>query len=357
MSRARANSINPSVSESAALGEVRPLLSLPGVAALVSGQDSSRHVTQSTSGQYAPPPVTLPAEAGSESVTISTSKTSNLLIIDSPKVDSIATIECGNPPALYQTTHLSRLAEIAYSRRDIEALEIIAGQLLNFSDRRSQGAGLYYRAIVAKRRGDDPRAIALLETVNSARAIQALGAIEFDAGRFEHALPLFIRAAQAAKGIDVATSLNALYQVSAIKSIAGNHGQALDDLLSLWPIVRSVIKSHPHLYFNWHNDVAFELLQVGRIQEARESLSVALTSPISASYPEYSETRAEIERCERRKIIVTVRKLKKVILTFRFCFIAKRRIITTGRLRLPVIKRTITQRVTLCARTHAPPFK
>lgn len=354
MNKARANSITPGVNSVAAPGEVRPLLFLPGVAALVSGQDSSTHVTQSTTGQYAPPPVTLPAEAGSESATISTSKTSNLLIIETSRVDSIAK---GDPRALYQKTHLLRLAEFAYSRRDLAALECIAAQLLNFPDAQARRAGLYYLAIVAKRRGDDGRAIELLESAgNAPRIIQALGAVEFDAGRHEQALPLFIRAARAARGLDVATSLNALFQVSAIRSIAGDHKEALADLLSLWPVVRTVRATHPHLYFNWHNDCAVELLELGRVEQARESLSVALASPVAGNYHEYRETRAEIERCERKKIIVAVRSLPKVVRAFRVCYV-RRRVLTSRRIYLPVVTRTILERVTVCARTHAPPLK
>ena len=321
---------------------------------LAAPQVSSMHVTQSTSLHATPPPVTRPADTGADSATSNITTTSNLLIIVTSQIDSIAS---GDPRAFYQKSTLLKLAEVAYSKRDLVALECIAVQFLRLPDKQSLRAGLYYLAIVAKRSGDERRAISLLESVgNTPRAIQALGAVEFDAGRFEAALPLFIRAAQAARGTDVATSLNALFQVSAIKSIAGDHSQALDDLLALWPVVRSVIKTHPHLYFNWHNDTAFELLQLGKIQEARKALAVAAASPAVANYPEYRETRAEIERYERRKIIVAVRSLPKVITAFRFCYV-RRRVLTSGRLRLPVISRTILRRVTACIRIHAPPFR
>ena len=317
-------------------------------------QDSSMHVMQSTLSQYTPPPVTRPANAGSDSAT-SNIVTANNLFIETSKGNSIATK--GNPQSLY---HLLRLAEFAYSRRDLVALACVSEQLLSLPDEQAKSAGFYYSAIVAKRSGQEQRAISLLESVGNdsfirARAIQTLGAIEFDAGRHEQALPLFIEAAREARGVDVATSLNALFQVSSIKSIAGNHQQALDDLLSLWPVVRSVVKSHPHLYSNWHNDCAVELLELGRVEDARASLSVALASPVAENYQEYRETRDSIERYERKKIIVAVRSLPKTIKAFRFCYV-RRRVLTSGRLRLPVIAHTILERVTLCARTHAPPF-
>ena len=352
MSKARANNIKPaddgifkSPSSSDAL-----LLTAPQV--------SSIQVMQSTSLHAAPPPVTRPANAGSESAASKTTTASNLLINVPLQVDSIATIECSNPRSLY---HWLRFAEIAYSRRDLVALKQIAAHLLILPDSQAQSAGLYYLAIVAKRSGQERRAISLLESISNdsfirARAIQTLGAIEFDAGRHEQALPLFIEAARQAKGIDVATSLNALFQVSSIKSIAGDHQQSLDDLLSLWPVVRSVVRTHPHLYFNWHNDCAVELLELGRVEQAREASAVALASPVSRNYQEYSETRDSIERYEQKKIIVTVRSLPKSVITFRLSFLASRRVLTSRRLRLPVIGHTILERIIACIRAHAPPL-
>ena len=343
MNKARANNITPA-------GSAALLLATP--------HDSSIQVTQSTLSQYAPPPVTRPANAGSDSATSNTITANSFLIIDSTfQSDSIAANS--DPQALYQ---LLRLAEIAYSRRDLLALEHISAQLLGLQDEHAQSAGLYYSAIVAKRSGQERRAISLLESISNdssirARAIQTLGAIEFDSGRHDAALPLFIEAASQARGVDVATSLNALYQVSAIKSIAGDHRQALDDLLALWPVVRSVVKTHPHLYSNWHNDCAVELLELGRIEDARASLSVALASPVAKNYQEYKETRAEIERYERKRIIVAVRWLPKSVITFRLSFLASRRVLTNHRLRLMTGNRTILERVIVCARTHAPPLK
>ena len=332
---------------------------LPEVAALEPTQDSSIHVTQSTLSHAAPPPVTRPANAGSDSATSNIITASNLFIDHSPKSNSIAV---GDLNAFYQKSTLLKLAEVAYSKRDLLALEHIAAQLLSLPNEQAKSAGLYYAAIVAKRSGQERRAISLLESIGSdsfirAKAIQTLGAIEFDAGRHEAALPLFLQAAREARGVDIATSLNALYQVSAIKSIAGDHRQALDDLLSLWPVVRSVVKTHPHLYANWHNDCAFELLRLGRVEDAKASLSVALASPVAGNYQEYRETQSEIERYERKKIIVAVRSLPKSVRVFRFCYINKRRVLTNQRLRLPVIGRTILGRVTACIRTHAPPLK
>lgn len=112
----------------------------------------------------------------------------------------------------------------------MDALQEIAEKLLNCPDSETHRAGLYYSAMVAKRRGEEWRAIELLSQISTPRAIQTLGAIEFEAGRYDAALPLFIRAAQAAKGNDLATGLSAMNQVSFIKSIAGEHQKALDDL-------------------------------------------------------------------------------------------------------------------------------
>jgi hypothetical protein len=79
--------------------------------------------------------------------------------------------------------------------------------------------------------------------------------------------------------------------------------------------------------------------------------------PGASSYPEYADTRADIERHERRKIIVAIRSLPKTAIVFRLSFLTKHRILTTHRTASLALARTITERVTISARPHAPPFK
>jgi hypothetical protein len=80
-----------------------------------------------------------------------------------------------------------------------------------------------------------------------------------------------------------------------VKSLEGDHEGALRTLETLWPVINAVAKYHPLYFYFYHNELAFELAELGRIEEAKETLSVALASPFAAAYPEWSKTRDELE--------------------------------------------------------------
>ena len=140
-------------------------------------------------------------------------------------------------------------------------------------------AALYYLAIAAKWNGRIGEARKLLESVRGpyqSRAIHALGAIYHAAGQFDEAAKYYSEAIHANQGRDVFALVNSQFQASAIKSAQGKHEQSLDDLLSLWPVVRIAAKRQPHFWYALHNEIAFELLQLGRIEEAKRAASVAV---------------------------------------------------------------------------------
>ncbi len=209
---------------------------------------------------------------------------------------------------------LIRIAELAYGRRDVATLETASQILSNLPMKAAQDAGLYYSAIAAIRRGDHDEARSILEPLTEtappiikARSIQALGAVYHYQNEYEEAARLHIEAAKAARDVDRFTLLNAFYQFAAIKSIAGDHKYALNELEGLWPIVRVVSHAHPHFFYQHHNGVAVELAAVGRINEARQAIKVAMATPISAAYPEWQETAAELaEPASAPLIAVTV---------------------------------------------------
>jgi len=81
------------------------------------------------------------------------------------------------------TGALIQFAEHAYVRRDLNALEDVSRVLMNLPIDAARQIGLYYQALVVKRRGEMDAAQMLLETVADnaplnyrARAIQGLGA-------------------------------------------------------------------------------------------------------------------------------------------------------------------------------------
>ncbi|MFY9554042.1 MAG: hypothetical protein WAV47_04900, partial [Blastocatellia bacterium] len=72
------------------------------------------------------------------------------------------------------------------------------------------------------------------------------------------------------------------------------HKGSLLDFEKLWPLVYHVAKQHPFYFYLFHNGLAVELIEAGRIEEAEAACSVALSSPFASAYPEWSETRDEI---------------------------------------------------------------
>ncbi len=266
-----------------------------------------------------------------------------------------------------RTAHLTRIAEFAYSRRDLITIELASRELLSLPFDQSQSAGLYYLAIVAIRQGRAREAQAMLEAVRGpyeARAIQALGGIHFGAGRLDEAAYVYVEAMQAGRERDAFAVFGVQGQLSAIKSIQGDHERALGDLYDLWPLARLVARQHPHVWPMLHNELAYELLQLGRVDEARQAAAVAVASPLAEKYPEWQETAREIAETQRTAIIVVVparaskQKTDHKVSMLRYHFVrprARHRVIRPTIGRVPVIC-SIIEQVATVAPIHAPPF-
>lgn len=296
--------------------------------------------------------------------------------------DSAALSIASGPPGLYsfiasaglttlaqiqtRAAQLVRVADFAYGRRDAVTLEHAGRELASLPIEQAQSAGLYYCAMAVKWQGRTSEARAMLEAVRGpyqARALNALGVMQHIAGRVEEAIRLYSEVITANAGHDAFAVINTQFQVSAIKSLNGDHSKAFDDLLSLWPVVRIAAKSHPHLWPALHNEIAYELLHLGRIGEARQAAVIAVASPIADKYPEWGETAQEVEASTSQAILVAVparplerRPQPRVI--SRFIFVesrARRRVIKPTIGRAPAI-RSIIERVAMVAPIHAPPF-
>ena len=302
--------------------------------------------------------------------------------MESSNRSSTALPMASGPPGLYifvsaglatfnqtqaRAARLARIAEFAYDRRDRVTMERAGRELASLPLEQAQNAGLYYLAIVAKWQGRTNETRAMLEAVRGpyqARAIQTLGTIHYQAGQFDEAVRFYAEAMRAGHKRDALTIFNAQGQLSAIKSAHGDHEQALDDLLSLWPIARFVARQHPHIWPVLHNELAFELLQLGRADEARQAAAVAVASPLAENYPEWHETAREIAETQRTAIIVAVparaseQKTDHKVSMIRYQFVrprARQKVIRPTIGRLPLIC-SIIERVATVAPIHAPPF-
>lgn len=212
------------------------------------------------------------------------------------------------------TTHyLIRQAEIAHGSRRLDRLEAIARQLIKLPYAEAQAAALFYFGLCARRRNSISEARFLYEQAAAcdspkfrARAIQAIGALMHESGNIAQALPLFVEAARIAQEADPLTFFNASLEVSAFKSAHGEHRQALEDLEKLYPLAKMVSFDHPHLWPLYHNEAAYESLQLGQVERAQALSRIAISSPIARAYPEWLDTNHQIVERATAPVIIVV---------------------------------------------------
>jgi tetratricopeptide (TPR) repeat protein len=166
--------------------------------------------------------------------------------------------------------------------------------------------GRYYQAIAASRIGQADEALSLLQAVADnaplvyrARAIQTLGSIHHRHGHYDEALRLSHEASLVASpenGRDPLTTLLVQLELSCIKSDMGDHRGAFADCENLSPLVHIVARQNPLYFYLYHNELAIEFAELGRLAEAEAASAIALASPFAAAYPEWSDTRDEIAK-------------------------------------------------------------
>jgi len=159
----------------------------------------------------------------------------------------------------------------------------------------------HYQALCAKRKGDHEGARRLLERVAEeatpqyrARALQVIGLTYQARGEVDAALSFYLAAGKAAIDCDPITLAGSQKMIAVVRSIHGDHKQALDDLERLFPLAQAIGKHYPAFYYEYLNGLAVELGEVGRIDEAEATCAIALASPFASAYPEFAETRDEI---------------------------------------------------------------
>ena len=201
---------------------------------------------------------------------------------------------------------LVRLAHQAYILRRVDIIEQASQVLLGLPlPHEYQSIGLYYYAISIEKQGRRAEARALLERVAEeapiryrARATQMLGLYTYVQGDLKAALSLYVEAARIAASnnwCDPSTMLTAQHNIALLKSMDGNHPDALADLEKLFPLVRVMSASQPSRYYHHLNSYAVELGEVGRLDEAHNVCKIVLASPYAFAYPEWRETWNELQ--------------------------------------------------------------
>jgi tetratricopeptide (TPR) repeat protein len=197
---------------------------------------------------------------------------------------------------------LAAVARRAWAAKDLETVEQASQRMLSLpiADQ-LESVAQYYQALCSWRRGDTENARQSLERVVDgappayrARALQIIGLTYHNSGEIDAALPFYIMAGSDAAKVDLATLVESQRMTAVIRSIHGDHKQALADLESLFSPIRAISRYFPVLYYELLNSLAVELSEVGRLAEAEAALSIALASSFASAYPEWTETRDEI---------------------------------------------------------------
>ena len=206
---------------------------------------------------------------------------------------------------------LIAVADQAYPLRQMEAVEQASDLLFGLPlPRVYKSIACYYKAISLKQRGQIGEARIMFERVAEespsrykARAILALGTLASSCGDFQSGRLLFIeggRAIMHAKEFDPLAAFYTQSGLTILKSIDGDHKGALADWEGMFPLVRAIGTAYPVLYYNYLNNLAVELLQVGRITEAKNASNIVLASFFADVYPECRETSIDIALRGRR---------------------------------------------------------
>ena len=216
---------------------------------------------------------------------------------------SLALVGASNSKEVFHrlATALIRIAEHSIGLRDMETLAEVSEILLNLPVPEARQAGSYYCGLVMKRSGQVEQAQTALQRIADsptgsyrARSMQTLGVIQQERGDLDQAGRLYFEAMRAGGRHDSITAISLRLTISAIKSVIGDHQAALVDLEGLLPLMRVTARHLPFFFYVYHADLAYELGQVGRTEEAEATCAIALASPFAPAYPEWRETRDEI---------------------------------------------------------------
>jgi len=208
-------------------------------------------------------------------------------------------------------TKLASLADHAYSFRRFEAIGCVGEVLLSLaSSNQMASLGHYYTALSLNRgaRGNPTQATPLFEQVAEkgplhyrARALLALGANSFVAHDSKAAAGFYRELMIMLSNKPEYLTISSVMRTTAvIRGIEGDHHGAVEDLERLFPLVRIAGSEQPQVFYDYQNSLAVELAEVGRFEEARHASEIALASPFAQAYPEWRDTRDEIESGVRR---------------------------------------------------------
>jgi tetratricopeptide (TPR) repeat protein len=255
-------------------------------------QLESKHVTQSTSEQYAPLgrvcPAIAPIDRHKQRIILA--QNSLTLFIGSNLHNDVS------------AKRLIQAAQVAYDTRQLDTLALISQALTDH--RHYKPIAAYYLGLAQQNlgKGNLTSAESLFEYAANyapaqfrARAFLAIGAVSGYASKLATELSCYSQALSIPEA-DYWTRIEANRAIAFNYTLAGNYNAAISLLEHIAPMVRAVAPTNPRLYFDYLNNYAVNLHAVGRLQEAVRFSEIACASPLAIVYHEWGETRQEIRQ-------------------------------------------------------------
>jgi hypothetical protein len=211
--------------------------------------------------------------------------------------------------SLSRAAMLVALADQAITTRQTRKLSVISNGLLKLPlPDDIEYIQRYYQAVALHDfgRGDSERALSLqLEVAERAplkyraRGLDAAGAIFLRQSRIAEASRLYAEAARIDDNLflsDPLSHIRRITNVSIILAEQGDQKSSLKVLEAAKPRIDNLAGYYPAEYGNYLNNYTVGLSEYGRIEEAGHYINLALASPFAFAYPEWRETRDELER-------------------------------------------------------------
>lgn len=163
--------------------------------------------------------------------------------------------------------------------------------------------GLYYTGLALKRANATDRARRVFERLseaegklNQARAAVALGTIEVENGNLSSALHLFDYSIQASGEPTILYHAN--HNKAVIFGIDGDSERALTQLEAALNLSQYVARP---FVLNTLQNIAVELNELGKVDEASRVIQTVTRSPFVSAYPEWTDTANEIAMKQAEK--------------------------------------------------------
>jgi tetratricopeptide (TPR) repeat protein len=215
-------------------------------------------------------------------------------------------------------------AHRAWHSREIEACKSASAFVLALDvSPKLHTIAEYYKTLCKREQVADPEAnrTTLIQTANECggeylpRIILLVGNSYHGEENYGEALRCYIEAGKAARGRDILSQTQSVWNIAVLESDCGDSAGALQRFESISPIIGSLCHWYPTLYADYLNNLAALLAENGRVEESRQAIKVALASPFAARFPEWRETAREIEEAARSEPRGSAPTLKPAVTT------------------------------------------